>query len=458
MGATPLTQLVRGDLSKSTAPEQSFNILADATPVKATSERIAVLGLGYVGLPLAVRLGQKFAFVAGFDISGQRVAQINQGIDSTKEVGEWDLRLSGLRASGNLDEVADATFYIVTVPTPINDARQPDLSPLAVACEMVGSLLSPGNVVVFESTVYPGVTEEFCSPILERVSGLTAGKDFGLGYSPERINPGDKVNTLENVMKVISGDSPETLDRVRSVYEMVVDVGLHAAPNIKVAEAAKVLENTQRDINIALMNEMSLICDKIGICTNEVIEAASTKWNFLPFTPGLVGGHCIGVDPYYLAMLAEKVGHHPQVILAGRRTNDGMVRHVADAALRLMIESHKSVRDMRVGVCGVTFKEDIPDIRNSKTLELVNVLRSYRIDPLVHDPHCDPVQAAALGFDLCRTEDFTNLDVMILSTPHSTYVGDPCFLDRIRKDGILMDVKGVYRKCDRAKALNYWSL
>lgn len=456
--ATTLRQLAQGDVTKLDAANDAIRLVHDAKSAKATFERIAVVGLGYVGLPLAVRLADRFQDVAGFDVSLQRVGEIAQGIDATQEIPSWDLAASDLKASSELSDIADASFYIVTVPTPINDARQPELSPLKSACEMIGPYLSRGDVVVFESTVYPGVTEEFCAPILEQASGLIAGKDFGLGYSPERINPGDRVNTLENVTKIVSADCTETLERVRAVYGLVIDAGLHAAANIKVAEAAKVLENTQRDINIALMNEMALICDKIGISTNDVIEAASTKWNFLPFTPGLVGGHCIGVDPYYLAMLAEKVGLHPQVILAGRRTNDGMVRHVADAALRIMIERGDQVRNMRVGVCGVTFKEDVPDIRNSKALELVEMLREFSIEPLVHDPHCDREEAARHGFNLCRTEDFVDLDLLILATPHSKYVKDPDFLARVRSDGILMDVKGVYRKSDLPAGLSYWAL
>ncbi len=458
MAVNMLLNAELGNLVDAKRVERPLHLVLDNAPAKARFENIAVIGLGYVGLPLAVRLSEKFARVAGFDISAQRIAEINKGFDATHEISQMELRGSSLQASDNLSEAADASFYIVTVPTPINDARQPDLTPLSSACEMIGPYLKKGDVVVFESTVYPGVTEDFCAPILERTSGLKASEDFGLGYSPERINPGDKVNTIENVVKVISGDTPETLERVRAVYDMVIDAGLHAAPNIKVAEAAKVLENTQRDINIALMNEMSLICDKIDISTNEVIEAAATKWNFLPFTPGLVGGHCIGVDPYYLATLSEKIGHHPQVILAGRRTNDGMVRHVANAALRLMIERGSSVRDMRVGVCGITFKEDVPDIRNSKSLELVKLLREYSIEPLVHDPHCDRKEAKSLGFELCHTAELTNLDLMILATPHAKYTSDPRFLNRIRNNGILMDVRGAYRNSEKSKALTYWSL
>ncbi len=446
------------DLTHVSEVERSIRLVLDNTPTKATFENIAVVGLGYVGLPLAVCLSEKFKKVAGFDISDRRVGEIQRGHDATNEINEFALKRSGLRVSNNLAEIAEASFYIVTVPTPINDARQPDLSPLRSACEMIGPNLDKGDVVVFESTVYPGVTEDFCAPILEEFSGLKAGRDFGLGYSPERINPGDKINTVENVVKVVSGDTPDTLNRVIAVYDLVIEAGVHAAPNIKVAEAAKVLENTQRDVNIALMNEMSLICDKIGISTNEVIEAAATKWNFLPFTPGLVGGHCIGVDPYYLASLAEKVGHNPQVIMAGRRTNDGMVRHIADAALRLMIEKGSAVRDLRVGVCGITFKENVPDVRNSKALELIEALRGYGIDPLVHDPHCSPDIVRPLGVKLCSAEDMSDLDLMMLATPHEKFIYDSRFLDKIRDDGILVDVRGAFRNSKKARALTYWSL
>ncbi|RLJ59539.1 UDP-N-acetyl-D-galactosamine dehydrogenase [Litoreibacter meonggei] len=439
-------------------PDAPIRLVLDNAKTKAMFENIAVVGLGYVGLPLAVCLADQFNSVTGFDISEQRVAEINHGYDATNELDTDALLNSGLDASTNASSMANASFFIVTVPTPINDAHQPDLSPLESACNMIGPHLKKGDVVVFESTVYPGVTEDYCAPILERMSGLTASKDFGLGYSPERINPGDKVNTVENTIKVVSGDSPETLERVKAVYNMVIKAGLHVAPTIKVAEASKVLENTQRDINIALMNEMSQICDKVGISTSDVIEAAGTKWNFLKFTPGLVGGHCIGVDPYYLASLAEKVGHNPQVILAGRRTNDGMVRHVADATLKLLIERGGDIRGMRVGVCGISFKENVPDIRNSKSVELVEALRGYGITPLVHDTHCSHEVAKAAGVELCSAEEMSNLDAMVLATPHSDYTSDPYFLRKIQNDGILVDVRGVFRSTEEAKALRYWSL
>ncbi len=435
-----------------------IRFVLDNVKKKATFENIAVVGLGYVGLPLAVCLAEKFKKVAGFDISKQRVAQINHGYDATNELSKNVVEGSGLIASTDASSLADASFYIVTVPTPINDAHHPDLSPLQSACDMIGPHLKAGDVVVFESTVYPGVTEDFCAPILEKLSGLTACEDFGLGYSPERINPGDKVNTVENTIKVVSGDSPETLERVKAVYNTVIKAGLHVAPTIKVAEASKVLENTQRDMNIALMNEMSQICSKVGINTNDVIEAAGTKWNFLKFTPGLVGGHCIGVDPYYLATLAEKVGHHPQVILAGRRTNDSMARHVADTTLRMLIKKGGDVGKMRVGVCGITFKENVPDIRNSKSLEVVDALRGFGITPLIHDPHCSADVAVAAGYELCTADEMSNLDAMVLATSHIEYTNDPSFLQKIQKDGILVDVKGVFRNSDEAKALQYWSL
>lgn len=436
----------------------AVKLVTDHSPSKASFENIAVIGLGYVGLPLAVRLAGKFESVLGFDISTRRVDEIKRGHDTSNEVDEVSLLRCGLRASTDLTEIADASFYIVTVPTPINEARQPDLSPLVSACETVGPHLKKGDIVVFESTVYPGATEEVCAPILEQLSGLAVGEGFGLGYSPERINPGDKINTVNNVIKVISGDSDATLNRVRAVYETVIDAGLHAAPNIKVAEASKVLENTQRDINIALMNEMSLICDKIGVNTHDVIEAASTKWNFVAMTPGLVGGHCIGVDPYYLATLAEKVGHTPQLIMAGRRTNEAMVRHTADAALRFLLKQGGAIADKRVAVCGVTFKENVPDMRNSKALDLIEILRSYGMEIIVHDPHCNLDEAEAHGVTLCETKELAELDLMILATAHQEYMEDRSFLHRIREGGVLMDVKAVHRKSEKPDSLTYWSL
>lgn len=458
MVATTLQSARLDRQARVTRVEPAIHLVADNAPAKVALEKIAVVGLGYVGLPLAVQLAGEFEQVTGFDISARRVDQINGGFDASNEVDDVTLLKCGLRASTDLASIADASFYIVTVPTPINESNQPDLSPLTSACEIVGKILKKGDVVVFESTVYPGATEDVCATLLEKVSGLTLGTDFGLGYSPERINPGDKVNTLKSVVKVISGDSEATLQRVKAVYETVIDAGLHEATSIKVAEASKVLENTQRDINIALMNEMSMICDKVGINTHDVIEAASTKWNFIPMFPGLVGGHCIGVDPYYLANLAEKLGHVPQLIMAGRRTNEAMVRHTADAALRLLIKQGGSITDKRVAICGITFKEDVPDMRNSKALELIEVLRGYGIEPLIHDTHCGSDNAKAQGITLCNIEQLAGLDMMILTTAHREYMREPGFLNRIRAGGILMDVKGVHRKSEKADTLTYWSL
>ena len=438
--------------------DRPIRLILDNVQHKAAFENVAVVGLGYVGLPLAVSLANKFQTVSGFDISTRRVDEINNGYDSTHELDPSAILSCGLRTSTDASSLAEATFFIVTVPTPINDANQPDMSPLVSACEMIGPYVKKGDVVVFESTVYPGVTEDFCAPLLEKASGLKWGEDFGLGYSPERINPGDKVNTVENTVKVISGDTPETMDRVKAVYNLVIKAGLHEAESIKVAEASKVLENTQRDVNIALMNEMSMICNKVGINTNDVIEAAGTKWNFLKFTPGLVGGHCIGVDPYYLASLAEKVGHNPQVILAGRRTNDGMVRHVADTTLRMMLKKGGDMTQMRVGVCGIAFKENVPDIRNSKAVEVIELLRGWGITPMVHDTHCSPEVAKMAGIELCSDEEMNDLDVMVLATPHKEYSEDPYFPRKIRKGGVFVDVRGVFRSSPEAEPFDYWTL
>lgn len=425
---------------------------------KFTHERIAVIGLGYVGLPLAVCLSRKFDTVVGLDISAKRVRQLQSGRDRTNEVKADDLARSDLKITGSSPGIAAATFYIVTVPTPITAANQPDLSPLQAACRTIGTYLRQGDIVVFESTVYPGVTEDVCGPILAEMSGLRCGRDFHLGYSPERINPGDTTNTIEKITKVVAGDCGETLERMVAVYGQIIAAGLHRATSIKVAEGAKVLENTQRDVNIALMNELSLICDKIGINTHDVIAAAATKWNFLPFTPGLVGGHCIGVDPYYLASLAEQVGLHPQVILSGRRLNDGMVSHVAHSALRLLIELGGDVSASKIGVFGISFKENVPDIRNSKALELVNNLRGFGLSPLVHDPLCPKVAAQAHQITLSPLEQMGDLDLMIVAGAHSVYLDDPNFLSLLKESGALMDIRGEFRGRPEASSRRYWSL
>jgi len=427
-------------------------------PQKSTAERIAVVGLGYVGLPLATKLAGAYETVVGFDISELRVGALMRGQDQTHEVDHDTLSQSGLILTTSIEDLADATFYIVTVPTPITKANQPDLTPLRNACDTIAPFLNKGDVVVFESTVYPGVTEDFCGPILATGSGLTAGTDFFLGYSPERINPGDKANTIDKITKIVSGDTPRSLVRIADVYEEIITAGLHATPSIKVAEAAKVLENTQRDVNIALMNEVALICDRLGISTHDVIDAAATKWNFIPFTPGLVGGHCIGVDPYYLACAAEQVGLHPQVILAGRRLNDAMADHVTKAAIRLLMQSGAAAKNARVGVFGMTFKENVPDARNSKAVEVVHRLREFGCNPLVHDPVCPKRDAVAAGITLSHADDMNDLDLMILATPHDVYAKDRKLLNRIKTGGALVDVRGVLAQRAAARGLPYWSL
>lgn len=425
---------------------------------KLKHEQIAVIGLGYVGLPLAVNLAERFEQVVGLDVSAQRVRQLKAGVDTTNEISPLRLAKSGLAITASADKISNATFYIVTVPTPITKGNQPDLEPLRAACRSIAPYLNRNDMVVFESTVYPGVTEDVCGTLLADLSELEPGKDFFLGYSPERINPGDKVNTIENILKIVAGDSPATLKRMVKVYGSIIAAGLHECPSIKVAEGAKVLENTQRDVNIALMNELSLICDKVGISSHDVIAAAATKWNFMPYTPGLVGGHCIGVDPYYLASLAEQVGLHPQVILSGRRLNDGMVGHVAQSALRMLIEGGGDVRDARIGVFGLSFKEDVPDIRNSKAVELVEQLRSCGLSPLVNDPLCEAVAARTGDITLTPLDAMDQLDLMIVTGPHSVYRTDPGFLNLLKPGGALMDIRGAFR--DRADVTSgrYWSL
>lgn len=425
---------------------------------KSNAERIAVIGLGYVGLPLATHLAHKYETVIGYDISKPRVQAVKRGRDNTQEVDYDTLANCGLSATNHASDIASASFYIVTVPTPITKSHQPDLDPLHTACKTIGPHLVKGDIVVFESTVYPGVTEDICGPILEEYSKLRAGHDFFLGYSPERINPGDKNNTIDKIKKIVAGDTRETVERIAKVYGAIITAGLHICPSIKVAEGAKVLENTQRDVNIALMNEMSLICDKIGIRTVDVIDAAATKWNFVAFKPGLVGGHCIGVDPYYLASAAEQAGLHPQVILAGRRLNDAMAEHVVQAAVRMLINGNKAASNARIGVFGVTFKENVPDLRNSKAVEVVEQLRTYGFDPLVHDPVCSRRDAAQAGLTLCHLDEMHSLDLMILTTPHDVYLNESDFLARLTEGGAVVDVRSVMAQRAKLRDLRYWSL
>lgn len=436
---------------------ETINKQADAKG-KISSESVAVIGLGYVGLPLAVRLAEIYEDVLGFDRSVDRVSQLNQGVDLTLEVDNARLKASGLIASAEPADLSKATIYIVAVPTPITEEKRPDLRPLESASKIIGPNLRPGDVVVFESTVYPGLTEEFCGPLLEEASGLVCGKDFNIGYSPERINPGDKTHRLETIVKLVSADSPEALHRIAELYERVVDAGIYRCSSIKVAEAAKVMENTQRDLNIALMNELSLICNKIGISTNEVIDAASTKWNFIPFRPGLVGGHCIGVDPYYIAALSERVGHHPEVILAGRRLNDAIPERVATSLITRLAQRGGPLRGARVGFFGVTFKENVPDLRNSKSIILVEELKKFGLNIMVSDAVCDPEQAEREGVRLTDPDEIHNLDMMVVAVSHDAYRDDPDFLNRLKPDGVLCDIRGMFRDRDLPRRIDYWSL
>jgi UDP-N-acetyl-D-galactosamine dehydrogenase len=425
------------------------------------SEKIAVIGLGYVGLPVALAFARRHPGTIGFDISRRRVDELRAGHDHTGEVDDADLTDAPITFTTAVEDMSGATFFVVTVPTPIDSNRQPDLGPVMRACETVGTVLSPGAVVVFESTVYPGVTEEVCGPILARVSGLRQGTDFKLGYSPERINPGDREHTLERIVKVVAGEDPATLDRVAGAYESIVTAGVHRAPTIKVAEAAKVIENTQRDLNIALMNELALIFDNLGIRTKDVLAAAGTKWNFLNFSPGLVGGHCIGVDPYYLTAKAEAVGYHPQVILAGRRINDGMGAFIAQRLVKLMIRGGLPVRDARIGILGLTFKENVPDLRNSRVPDIVAELDQFGITPIVHDAMADAEEAfAEYGIRLAPIEAFRDLQALILAVPHRQYVNEPVerLLGCLQSGGVVMDVKSALDPAMVPERLRYWSL
>ncbi len=424
------------------------------------TENIAVIGLGYVGLPVAVAMAQKFPGTVGFDISKRRVSTLQAGDDWTGEVDAETLRGCGIIVSDDPAALQGASFFIVTVPTPIDRERRPDLSPLESACRLVGPALRKGGIVVFESTVYPGVSEDYCGPLLEQYSGLTRGRDFAIGYSPERINPGDKQHRLQSITKIVSAQDDESLRRVRAVYGAVIDAGLHVAPSIKVAEAAKVLENTQRDINIALMNELSIILDRMNVRTKDVLDAAGTKWNFLRFTPGLVGGHCIGVDPYYLTSCAEALGYHPQVILAGRRLNDDMGRFVASKVIKLLVQAGKPVNGARVGVLGLTFKENVPDLRNSKVPDITAELKEFGIDAIVHDPLANPNSAhEEYGLSLSPLSDFTALDAVILAVSHAAYLKDiPGIHGMVSAGGVVVDIKSALSPSQIPAGLTYWSL
>jgi UDP-N-acetyl-D-glucosamine/UDP-N-acetyl-D-galactosamine dehydrogenase len=421
----------------------------------------AVIGLGYVGLPVALALAKKFKPIIGFDISHQRISALRNAEDMTGEVTEAALRNTTLRFSDDPRTLNDVSFFIVTVPTPIDAERRPDLSPLEAACGLIGPHLRAGSVVVFESTVYPGLTREFCGPRLATASGLRQGIDFKLGYSPERINPGDKQHRLETIVKIVAGEDSETLERVARVYERIVDVGVYRASSLEVAEAAKVIENTQRDLNIALMNELAIIFDRLGIPTKEVLEAAGTKWNFLPFTPGLVGGHCIGVDPYYLTARAEAAGYYPQVILSGRRINDGMGAFIAQRLVKLLIAAERPVKGARIGILGLTFKEDVPDLRNSRVPEIVAELREFGIAAFVADPLADPAEAKRqYDIDLRPLGTLTRLDGLILAVPHGVLGegGWPRLFTSLVPGGVFVDVKSAIARDKVPSGIHYWSL
>lgn len=423
---------------------------------------VAVVGLGYVGLPIAVAFG-KLAPVIGFDINKAKVEELRKGIDRTGEVSTNDLSTSQVRYTYEPADLKVADFIIVAVPTPISEALQPDLKALRMVSEVIGANMSRGTIVVYESTVYPGVTEEICLPILEKKSGLKAGVDFKVGYSPERINPGDKEHTIEKIVKVVSAQDAESLEIVADTYGMVIKAGVHRASSIKVAEAAKVIENTQRDLNIALMNELALIFHRLGIDTKSVLEAAGTKWNFLKFSPGLVGGHCIGVDPYYLTAKAESVGYHPQVILSGRRINNGMGKFVAEQTIKLLSQLSRPTNQLTVGVLGLTFKENVPDLRNSKVPDIINELREYGVKVLVHDPMAEPEEAVAeYGIHLVDWKQLKDLDGLILAVAHRDYAGmnleDLLKPLRSLNNGVLIDVKSMLELGKVPSSLKYWRL
>lgn len=424
---------------------------------------IAVVGLGYVGLPLAVALGKHFS-VIGFDISEERIAALREGRDHTGEVNAGDLAGSPILFTADKAELAKAGVIIVAVPTPVDNHKTPDLSPVAKACATVGRAMAPGSIVVFESTVYPGVTEDVCVPILEKESGYVFGRDFTVGYSPERINPGDKVHTLESVVKIVAGSDAPTSELLTKIYGAVVAAGIHEASSIKVAEAAKVIENTQRDLNIALMNELSIIFHNLGIDTLEVLEAAGTKWNFLPFRPGLVGGHCIGVDPYYLTYKAEETGYQPQVILAGRRINDSMGGYVSRNAVKMMIQTGRQIKDAKVGILGLTFKENVPDLRNSKVIDIITELVDFGVTVLVCDPLADNDEAKAeYGVSLLPFSDLHDLDALILAVGHDEFRHiDPASLASRFADPesvVILDVKSFWDKNAMLDhGYSYWRL
>jgi len=433
--------------------------------IKNRKEKISLVGLGYVGMPIAVSFAKK-ADVIGFDISKKKIELYKKGIDPTKEAGDDTIKETTVEFTSDETKLREAKFHIVAVPTPVNADHTPDLIPVESASRTVGRNLTKGSIVVFESTVYPGVTEEICIPILQIESGMKCGVDFKVGYSPERINPGDKVHRLETIVKVVSGMDEESLDIIAKVYEMVVDAGVHRAESIKVAEAAKVIENSQRDINIAFMNELSIIFNKMGIDTIAVLKAAGTKWNFLNFFPGLVGGHCIGVDPYYLTYKAEQLGYHSQIILSGRRINDDMGKYVAENLVKQLIKADVPVKAAKVAILGFTFKENCPDTRNTRVIDIVNELKKYRITPMIADPQADAEEAMhEYGIEFNKVEDIKDMDAVVIAVNHNAFLKftqndlNKMFKDVPNNNKVLLDNKGVLnRKEYELAGYRYWRL
>lgn len=427
-------------------------------------EKLSLVGLGYVGMPIAVAFARKIK-VVGFDLNKAKIEKYLSGVDPTREVGDEAIRNTTVEFTADPAALRQARFHIVAVPTPVNDDHTPDLTPVEGASRILGQNLTPGSIIVFESTVYPGVTEEVCVPIIEKESGLKCGVDFKIGYSPERINPGDKVHRLETITKIVSGMDAQTLDTVAKVYELVVEAGVHRAESIKVAEAAKVIENSQRDINIAFMNELSIIFHRMGIDTKAVLEAAGTKWNFLPFSPGLVGGHCIGVDPYYLTYKAEQMGYHSQIILSGRRINDDMGKYVAEQLVKELIRNDIPVKNARVAILGFTFKENCPDTRNTKVIDIYKELGEYGITPLVVDPQADAEEAKKLyGITFGSMADVKDLDAVLIAVKHREFekltpADIAAFYRSDRPVKVFVDLKGLYNKADYAgEDWAYWRL
>lgn len=435
--------------------------------IKSGKENLSLVGLGYVGMPIAVAFAKEGVNVIGFDLNAAKIELYKSGIDPTHEVGDDIIKESTVHFTANAEELRNAKFHIVAVPTPVNQDHTPDLAPVIGASEILGKNLTTGSIVVFESTVYPGVTEDVCVPILERESGLKCGVDFKIGYSPERINPGDKVHRLENIKKIVAGMDAESLNEIKNVYDLVIKVGTYPVSTIKTAEAIKVVENSQRDINIAFMNELAMVFDRMGIDTNEVVDGMNTKWNALGFRPGLVGGHCIGVDPYYFTYEAEKLGYHSQIILSGRKVNDGMGAFVADATIKEMILSGKAPKNSKVVILGLTFKENCPDTRNSKVEDIINRLKEYEITPIITDPWASERDAMhEYGVTLTELEDVRDVDCVILAVAHKEFkdlsweqIGNMYKSELRMEERVLIDVKGL-RNRNEAQELGYkyWRL